>query len=141
MAVSSVLDKREPVAFLVAGASESSHCFERRACIDVKTRCSDIPLVSAMHTAPGATTTSKHDPHPTTTTEVTAFHPRHFICHTQQLGDQICRNEIFHITLPGVVMSTDLCYMSSFVQEGLCTSVDDGGCTICDYWDAAVMFK
>ena len=37
MAVSSVLDNREPVAFLAAAESDSSHCSERRACIDVKT--------------------------------------------------------------------------------------------------------
>ena len=28
-----------------------------------------------------------------------------------------------------------------FAQEGLCTPVDDDGCTICECWDAAVVFK
>ena len=37
--------------------------------------------------------------------------------------------------------ATDLWYMRNFMQENLCTSVDDDGCTICECWDAAVMFK
>ena len=37
--------------------------------------------------------------------------------------------------------ATDLWYMWNFMQGGLCTSVDDDGCTICECWDAAVMFK